>query len=226
VGRCSQFVHRMSTSDASRRTKVGERLRRTSDGSMVLGGSTVTAYHADETAPELALYAPLLSRLHAGDPIADERSRLVDAAVAQTIRPGFEQLQSLGRLRFEPFPYQLAAAQRALARLRGRAILADEVGLGKTIEAALVLSELYVRRLARRTLVLVPAGLVEQWCEELDRKFALPLLMLGGDAWTRALRPWEAPIVVASLATARRARGGRRSPRSSGTSSLPTRRTG
>jgi SNF2 family DNA or RNA helicase len=172
---------------------------------MILGGASFGAHRVDDTGSELSPYAPLLSRLHAGDPIADERSRLVDAAVAQTIRPGFEQFQSLGRLRFEPFPYQLAAAQRALARMRGRAILADEVGLGKTIEAALVLSELYVRRLVRRTLVLVPAGLVEQWCEELDRKFALPLLVLGGDAWTRALRPWDAPIVVASLATARRA---------------------
>jgi hypothetical protein len=46
------------------------------------------------------------------------------------------------RLRFEPFPYQLEAAARVLGHLQARAILADEVGLGKTIEAGVVVSEL------------------------------------------------------------------------------------
>jgi len=57
-----------------------------------------------------------------------------------------------------------------------RQILADEVGLGKTIEAGLVLSELSLRSQAEHVLILVPTGLVEQWTEELDRKFGLPLL--------------------------------------------------
>ncbi|PYM16180.1 MAG: helicase SNF2, partial [Candidatus Rokuibacteriota bacterium] len=57
--------------------------------------------------------------------------------------------------------------------MRGRALLADEVGLGKTVEAGIVLSELLRRRLARRVLVLVPPGLVAQWQEELRRKFCL-----------------------------------------------------
>jgi SNF2-related domain len=81
---------------------------------------------------------------------------------------------SLPRLRFEPFEHQRQAAQTVLRRMRGRAILADEVGLGKTIEAGLVLSELRLRGLANRALILTPAGLVEQWREELDRKFAVP----------------------------------------------------
>jgi SNF2 family DNA or RNA helicase len=84
-------------------------------------------------------------------------------------RPGFETLVSLPRLRFEPFGYQLQAAGTALRAMRGRAILADEVGLGKTIEAGLVASELRLRGLAARALILVPVGLVKQW-----RQAALP----------------------------------------------------
>jgi SNF2 family DNA or RNA helicase len=55
--------------------------------------------------------------------------------------------------------------------MNGRAILADEVGLGKTIEAGIVLKELTVRGLARRVLILTPAALVEQWRGELETKF-------------------------------------------------------
>jgi len=89
--------------------------------------------------------------------------------------------------------------------MQGRAILADEVGLGKTIEAGIVLSELRLRGLAGRVLVLTPAGLVGQWCEELERKFALPCVV--ADRRFEAPPPeGAAPIVVASLAAARRDR--------------------
>jgi SNF2 family DNA or RNA helicase len=156
-------------------------------------------------AVDLAAYAIFVERLAAGEAIDEGVARLVDAAIATSMRPGFEEFVSLAHLRFVPFPHQLAAARRALSRLRGRAILADEVGLGKTIEACLVLSELSHRRLARRTLILVPPGLVEQWAEEIDRKFALPALVLGSQAWDLRLHPWDAPLIIASLATARRA---------------------
>jgi SNF2 family DNA or RNA helicase len=92
---------------------------------------------------------------------------LVDQAVGVWARPGFETLVSLPRLRFEPFGCQPQAAGTALRAMRGRAILADEVGLGKTIEAGLVASELRLRGLAARALTLVPDGLVEQWQQEL-----------------------------------------------------------
>jgi len=67
-----------------------------------------------------------------------------------------------------------------------------------------VLSELYLRRLVQGTLIIVPAGLVEQWWEELDRKFGLPALAQGSQAWNQSARPWDAPIVIVSVATARR----------------------
>ena len=89
--------------------------------------------------------AGLLSRLAAVpsyDPIA---SALVDQAVEVLRRPGFDTLLSLPQLAFEPFDYQRETASTVLRRMRGRAILADEVGLGKTIEAGLILSELRLR---------------------------------------------------------------------------------
>jgi SNF2 family DNA or RNA helicase len=151
--------------------------------------------------PDLQAYAPFLAQLE-GTLIDERVSRLVDAAIATSIRPGFEEFVSLAHLRFQP--HQLASARRALSRLRGRAILADEVGLGKTIEACLILSELSYRRLLQRTLILVPPGLVQQWAEEIDRKFALSSLVLGSEAWDLRLHPWDAPLIIASLATARR----------------------
>lgn len=96
-------------------------------------------------------YLPLLHRLEAGGSVTEEHTRPVEEALAVWTRPGFDTLICRARLRFEPFPYQLQAAARALREMRGRAILADEVGLGKTIEAGLFLSELRLRGLAQQT---------------------------------------------------------------------------
>ena len=71
-----------------------------------------------------------------------------------------------------PLPHQLYALQRAMAGDRVRYLLADEVGLGKTIEAGLILRELKVRGLARRILVVAPAGLTSQWVSEMKTHFS------------------------------------------------------
>jgi SNF2 family DNA or RNA helicase len=151
----------------------------------------------------LELYASLLASLGGGvgaggvGALVDEQvSLLVDEAVKVWSRPGFDTFLSAPALRFTPFDYQLQAARSALRRMRGRAILADEVGLGKTIEAGLVLAELRLRGLADRTLVVTPAGLVAQWREELERKFGVPTTIPGQDA--------DRGVLVASLAAARR----------------------
>ncbi|MDC0740861.1 DEAD/DEAH box helicase [Polyangium mundeleinium] len=70
-----------------------------------------------------------------------------------------------------PLPHQLHALQRALSGDRVRYLLADEVGLGKTIEAGLILRELKIRGLVRRVLVVAPAGLVSQWVSEMKTHF-------------------------------------------------------
>jgi SNF2 family DNA or RNA helicase len=99
-------------------------------------------------------------------------------------------------------------AQTALRRFRGRGLLCDEVGLGKTIEAGLVLKEYLMRGLVSRVLILTPPALVEQWREELATKFRLDDFVTSSDPEFRDLGPqaWATfPRVIASLATARRA---------------------
>nr|WP_272491278.1 helicase-related protein [Roseovarius autotrophicus] len=68
-------------------------------------------------------------------------------------------------------PHQLYALNRAMSRDRIRYLLADEVGLGKTIEAGLILRELKLRGMAKRILVVAPKGLVRQWQAEMRLHF-------------------------------------------------------
>lgn len=70
-----------------------------------------------------------------------------------------------------PLPHQIEALSQAMASDRVRYLLADEVGLGKTIEAGLILRELRARGLVRRVLVVAPAGLVTQWVSEMRTHF-------------------------------------------------------
>lgn len=86
-----------------------------------------------------------------------------------------------GRLR--PAAYQLVPVLRALALPRPRLLLADDVGLGKTVEAGMILAELIARRLAHRVLVVSPAGpLMRQWREEMRERFGLRFRVLDADA--------------------------------------------
>ena len=87
---------------------------------------------------------------------------------------GFDQLLCLEGLNgVEHFPHQIETVRKALRHFRGRVLLADEVGLGKTIEACLLLREYLLRGLVKRVLILVPTPLVSQWREELRSKFGL-----------------------------------------------------
>src|SRR5204862_8007812 len=112
----------------------------------------LTEYHAKYLAYEL-------TRRCASDSIEKLASVLADAQVDLN-------------------PHQVEAALFAFRSPFSRgAILADEVGLGKTIEAGLLLSQKWAER-ARRLLVIVPANLRKQWSQELDDKFHLPSVIL------------------------------------------------
>ncbi len=98
-------------------------------------------------------------------------------------------------------PHQVDAALFAFSSPFSRgAILADEVGLGKTIEAGLVLSQRWAER-RRRLLVITPANLRKQWLQELSEKFFLPCRILEARSYNESIRkghfrPFEAPEVV------------------------------
>jgi superfamily II DNA or RNA helicase len=101
--------------------------------------------------------------------------------------------------------YQVETVRKVLKQYRGRVLLADEVGLGKTVEAGMVLKEYILRGMAERILILTPASLVGQWRDEMEAKFGIecatshdPLLRSDPPAF------WAQPRVIASIASARR----------------------
>ncbi|MCA9060913.1 MAG: DEAD/DEAH box helicase, partial [Planctomycetaceae bacterium] len=83
--------------------------------------------------------------------------------------------------------YQLVPLLKALAMPRINLMVADDVGLGKTVEAGLILSELLIRRRIQRVLILTPASLRIQWHDELWSKFSLPFDVVDRDS-TQKLR--------------------------------------
>ncbi len=113
---------------------------------------------------------------------------------------GFDRLVSWPSLRgVSRYEHQERTALRVLREMRGRALLADEVGLGKTVEAGLILKEYAIRGLVRRALILTPPALRTQWQEEMREKFSLSFEVL------RSTRDWErSPFLLASLDTAKR----------------------
>ena len=94
----------------------------------------------------------------------------VNARQLQALLTG-QGILSATAFRITPLPHQVLAVDFVLGQFHPRALLADEVGLGKTIEAAMIFEELKLRRQARRALFVVPAGLTDQWRDEFEQKF-------------------------------------------------------
>ncbi|MFP4499155.1 MAG: SNF2-related protein, partial [Vulcanimicrobiota bacterium] len=99
------------------------------------------------------------------------RSRLVARSL------GFENLLTIDHNKIEEYPHQITAVHRGLKDMGGRCLLADEVGLGKTIEAGIMMDELRTRGLINSVLIIVPSHLKYQWKDEMwvkfDEKFRL-----------------------------------------------------
>jgi len=151
--------------------------------------------HIDRSA-----FEDLEQRAAKGGPWDDWRLyQLAWEAEENSIVTDFHELHCLKALSsFKPLPHQVETARKVLNEMHGRAILADEVGLGKTIEAGLILKEFWVRGLVRKALVLVPSSLVLQWFRELTQKFDLPVIA------QRKQHCWHHDLVIASLDTAKR----------------------
>ncbi|MBI1917353.1 MAG: DEAD/DEAH box helicase family protein, partial [Planctomycetes bacterium] len=97
----------------------------------------------------------------------------------------------LGNARTEILPHQIFAAHRVVSCPRRRFLLADEIGLGKTIEAAMIWQALAQRGQAKRTLIITPAGLTTQWQEELQDKFGATFEIFGRDFLAVNPRAWS-----------------------------------
>ncbi|WP_442793327.1 DEAD/DEAH box helicase [Paenibacillus sp. S28] len=142
----------------------------------------------------------LESRLDKGGPWGDFRLfQLAVQGEEARLVTSFDELQCVKHLQdLSPLPHQIDTARRVLFEMSGRAILADEVGLGKTIEAGLILKEYMVRGLVSKVLILVPASLVLQWVRELNSKFGIPAVA------QKKAYSWHSDVVVASMDTAKR----------------------
>ena len=129
-----------------------------------------------------------------------ELFRMTYQAELTTMSPSFNGLRSLEHLPHITFlDHQVKCAEQVVETMNGRAILADEVGLGKTIEAGLVLKEYMIRGMVKKALLLVPASLVNQWVTELNEKFYIPAVA------HRKNYSWEqCDIIVSSIDTAKR----------------------
>jgi SNF2 family DNA or RNA helicase len=121
----------------------------------------------------------------------------------------YDQLSCLSSLTaIDKYWYQIETAKKVLRQLGGRALLADEVGLGKTIEAGLIIAEYLARGMVRSLLVLTPASLVSQWELELSEKFNISTVTTDSrDLQQSPAEFWATtPRIVASLNTAKSAK--------------------
>lgn len=133
-------------------------------------------------------------------------STLATAAHALAHAHPADGLQTAAAAQIDLRPWQLEPAL-AVAGGATRVLLADAVGLGKTIQAGLIAAELAARGLAERILVLTPAGLREQWASELGARFGLDATVLDQAAVVRATRslppdvnPWgEFALIISSI---------------------------
>jgi hypothetical protein len=121
----------------------------------------VVRVRADRLTP-LEAHAPILNPHHLSYIVS--AARIADALAQDVLLAPLEAPVI-------PLPHQIRALRRAISGDRVRYLLADEVGLGKTIEAGLILRQLKLRGLVRRTLVVAPKGLVTQWVSEMRTHF-------------------------------------------------------
>ena len=124
----------------------------------------------------------------AGRPGGRDAARLLRDALRLSLRRGAGPFRSAGRINFELRAYQLAPLMMALRLKTIRLLIADDVGIGKTIEAGLILREMLDRGQIGRFTVLCPPHLVEQWTHELESKFSIPATPVTASAAARLER--------------------------------------
>lgn len=180
-------------------------IHRTEDGDIEVAQQS-------EVAPEHVLHNPE----HAGEVLhdltgfvnhADTWFQLYQTSEKFQMNPDDNQLLCLPYLReMETFDYQIRTVKSVLGHFKGRVMLSDEVGLGKTVEAGMAMLEYIMRGLARRILILTPPSLVQQWENEIKRKFNQDFVRADDPAFKKmGDAAWgHYPKVIASIDTAKR----------------------
>ncbi|SCF20296.1 SNF2 family N-terminal domain-containing protein [Micromonospora haikouensis] len=154
--------------------------------------------------PTLRLEPATELRFEVGNPV---RLSELHNALALTMAHGRADLLAVEHGRIDVEPYQLVPVLAAMRQPKVRLLVADDVGLGKTIEAGLVLMELARRGRADRVLIACPAGLQDQWVDEMRFRFNLEFTKVDSRKWLDLRRsypttvsPWTAaPFAVSSI---------------------------
>ena len=138
----------------------------------------VTGSEEDQTIIYLPLEVEQVRETRFPPPLAQQgaghdAALLLQDALLLSLRRGAGPFRSFGQLAVEPRAYQLVPLLMALKLDPVRLLIADDVGVGKTIEAALIARELLDRGDIDRTVVLCPPHLVDQWVTELELRFNL-----------------------------------------------------
>lgn len=134
-----------------------------------------------------------------GDP---DLFRLVSEAYRIRLAALFDPLLAVHTSRLEPLPHQITAVyETLLSRQPLRFVLADDPGAGKTVMAGLLIKELRVRGDVQRCLIVCPGNLVEQWQDELARRFSLPFEIVPPDAARTGTWFAEHPLSICRLDT-------------------------
>lgn len=152
---------------------------------------TGSEFEAETIVPELettpvrhaAFDPPDISRIG-----GREAAQLLRDALRLSLRRGAGPFRGAGRINFEPRSYQLAPLMMALRQEFVRLLIADDVGIGKTIEAGLILREFLDRGEIERFTILCPPHLVDQWIGELESKFAISATGVTASAAARLER--------------------------------------
>lgn len=122
-----------------------------------------------------------------------------------TIQSDFDELLCLNAISgIDKYWYQIETVKKVLRNFHGRVLLCDEVGLGKTIEAGMLIKEYLLRGMIRNVLILTPAPLVSQWKEEMEAKFGIGFLTTDDIEFMRdPINFWKQRFIIASINTAK-----------------------
>ncbi|MBU2495414.1 MAG: DEAD/DEAH box helicase family protein [Candidatus Omnitrophica bacterium] len=146
-----------------------------------------------------------LSDLFCGAPATLKSCRMLIDYIYLTIQREFDELLCLQAIKgVEKYWYQIETVKKVLKHLRGRVLLCDEVGLGKTIETGMLIKEYCLRGMAKNVLILTPPSLVSQWQEEMETKFSIRFITTEDPQFTKTPENfWKNRFIIASLHTAK-----------------------
>ena len=155
--------------------------RGTVDGTRHLAGQTLALVHLQDTGETRQIPYENLRLIRRSAPAADSAERFRLKTLAYALDSWNQVTGALDRFDVDPLPHQISLVHRIMDSSQKNWLIADDVGLGKTIEVGLLLAAKKRRREARRILVVCPAGMVQQWKDEMQDKFNEAFRIYGQD---------------------------------------------